>query len=72
MTNCKQCMVREAVHGNYCRECLDLETKDLSNEELQAMETIYAALGHRMSRDEAERKFAAARERLERRKDDSG
>jgi hypothetical protein len=63
-----QCGV-PAVHGRYCRACLDLETKDLSNEELQAMESIYAALGHRMTREQAEAKFAAARERLERERD---
>ena len=69
MIYCCQCNVRESVHGNYCRECLDelkLSTKDLSNEELQAMETIYNALGHKLTREQAEAKFAAARARLER------
>jgi hypothetical protein len=54
------------VHGRYCRACLELETKDLSNEELQAMEIIYNSLGHRMKREDAEVKFAEARARLER------
>jgi hypothetical protein len=54
------------VHGRYCRACLELETKDLSNEELQAMESIYAALGHRMTREQAEARFAEARARVER------
>jgi hypothetical protein len=66
MIYCCQCNVRESVHGNYCRECLDAETKDLSNEELQAMETIYNALGHKLTREQAEAKFAEARARLER------
>ena len=55
-----------AVHGRYCRACLDLETKDLSNEELQAMESIYAALGHKMTRAQVDAMFAASRARLER------
>jgi hypothetical protein len=66
MTLCRQCQQREAKHGVYCAECLDSEVKDLTNEELQAAEIIYNALGHKMTREEAEARFAAARARLER------
>ena len=63
---CRVCDDRVAVHGNYCRECLDRETQSLSNEEQQAAEIIYASLGHRLTREQVEAKFAEARARLER------